>query len=137
VPWNTLPSLAASLTVAGMTTRLQGKRILIVEDEFVAGELLRLCVEREAGVPIGPALTGQTAIDLLIHELPHAALLDVSLIDGSSVRVAGYLEARGVPYAILTGHSAESLPLELRKAPYIGKPVAPGLLMELLEQLLS
>jgi DNA-binding response OmpR family regulator len=94
-------------------------------------------VEREAGVPIGPALTGQNAIDLLSREQPHAALLDVSLIDGSSVRVAGHLEARGVPYAVLTGHDAESLPLELRKAPYLGKPVAPGVLVEMLEQLLG
>jgi DNA-binding response OmpR family regulator len=120
-----------------MKRRLQGKRILIVEDEFVVGELLRTCVEREAGVPIGPALTGKTAIDLLSREQPHAALLDVSLIDGSSVRVAGHLEARGVPYAILTGHSAESLPRELKKAPYLGKPVAPGLLVEMLELLVS
>ena len=120
-----------------MKPRLEGKRILIVEDEFVSGELLRACVEREGGVPIGPALTGQIAIDLLSREQPHAALLDVSLIDGSSVQIAGHLKARGVPYAILTGHSADSLPLELKEAPYLGKPVAPGPLVELMEQLVS
>lgn len=120
-----------------MKPRLQGKRILIVEDEFVVGELLRTCVEREGGVAIGPALTEQIAIDLLSREQPHAALLDVSLIDGSSVQLAGYLEARAVPYAILTGYSVEALPLELKRAPYLGKPVAPGPLVEMMEQLVS
>ena len=120
-----------------MTPRLQGRRILIVEDEFVVGELLRSSVKREAGIPVGPVLTGQAAIDLLRREQLHAALLDVSLLDGSSVQVAKLLEARGVPYAILTGHIADSLPIELKTAPYLEKPIAPGVVIAMLEQLVS
>ncbi len=118
-----------------MNLSLKGKRILIVEDEFVTGELLRSCVEREAGIPIGPAASGQSAIDLLSRERPHAALLDVSLLDGSSVRVARELETCGVPYAVLTGHAADSLPIELRAAPYLEKPIAPGPLIAMLARL--
>jgi DNA-binding response OmpR family regulator len=120
-----------------MKPSLRGKRILIVEDEFVTGELLRSCVEREAGIPIGPASTGQSAIDLLSGEYPHAALLDVSLLDGSSVRVARELETCGVPYAVLTGHAADSLPTELKAAPYLEKPVGPALLIAMLTRLAS
>jgi len=120
-----------------MNPTLRGKRILIVEDEFVTGELLRSCVEREAGIPIGPASSGRSAIDLLSREHPDAALLDVSLLDGSSVEVARQLETCGVPYAVLTGHSAASLPVELKAAPYLEKPVAPGLLIAMLTQLAS
>jgi DNA-binding response OmpR family regulator len=118
-----------------MNPSLKGKRILIVEDEFVTAELLRSCVEREAGIPIGPASTGQSAIDLVSRERPHAALLDVSLLDGSSVQVAHQLEADGVPYAVLTGHSADSLPIELQAAPYLQKPIAPGPLIAMLARL--
>ena len=120
-----------------MNPSLRGKRILIVEDEFVTGELLRSCVEREAGIPIGPASTGQSAIELVSREHPHAALLDVSLLDGSSVRVARQLETCGVPYAVLTGHAAASLPIELQAAPYLEKPVALGPLIALLARLAS
>ena len=118
-----------------MNPSLRGKRILIVEDEFVTGELLRSCVEREAGIPIGPASTGQSAIELVSREHPHAALLDVSLLDGSSVRVARQLETCGVPYAVLTGHAPASLPIELQAAPYLEKPVALGPLIALLARL--
>jgi len=118
-----------------MNPSLRGKRILIVEDEFITAELLRSCVEREAGIPIGPAASGQSAIDLVCREHPHAALLDVSLLDGSSVQVAHQLEARGVPYAVLTGHAADSLPVELQTAPYLEKPITPGPLLALLARL--
>lgn len=118
-----------------MNRSLRGKRILIVEDEFVTGELLRSCVEREAGIPIGPAASGQSAMDLMSREQPHAALLDVSLVDGSSVQVARQLETRGVPYAVLTGHAADSLPIELQAAPYLGKPIAPDLVIATLARL--
>lgn len=120
-----------------MNPSLKGKRVLIVEDEFVTGELIRSCVEREAGIPIGPALTGQSAMDLMSRQQPHVALLDVSLLDGSSVRLARQLETCGVPYAVLTGHAADSLPTELQAAPYLEKPFAPGLLIEILVRLVS
>jgi DNA-binding response OmpR family regulator len=120
-----------------MNSSLRGKRILIVEDEFVTGELLRSCVEGEAGIPIGPAPSGASAIDLMSREHPHAALLDVSLLDGSSVRVARQLETCGVPYAVLTGHAADSLPIELQAAPYLEKPIAPGVLIAMLARLIS
>jgi DNA-binding response OmpR family regulator len=120
-----------------MNPSLRGKRILIVEDEFVTGELLRCCVERKGGIPIGPASTGASAIDLVCRERPHAAVLDVSLLDGSSVQVARQLETCGVPYAVLTGHAAESLPTELQAAPYLEKPIAPGVLIATLARLAS
>jgi hypothetical protein len=61
----------------------------------------------------------------------------VSLVDGSSVGVARHLEACGVPYAVLTGHPAASLPIELQAAPYLEKPIAPGLVIAVLTRLTS
>lgn len=116
---------------------MKGKRILIVEDEFVTGELLRSWIVGAGGVPVGPAFTGRSAVELIARDLPNAALLDVSLLDGSSVQVARDLQARGVPYAILTGHSLRSLPVELRSAPYLEKPVIPEELKAMLGRLLK
>lgn len=120
-----------------MKQRFRGKRVLIVEDEFVTGELLRSWVEGAGGIPVGPALTGEAAVELASHEAPHAALLDVSLLDGSSVGVARHLDACGVPYAVVTGHSANALPQELKKAPYLEKPFTAAALETILEGLLA
>ena len=109
----------------------------LVKMPFVTAELLRSCVEREAGIPVGPASTGRSAVGLVSRGHPDAALLDVSLLDGSSVRVARQLETQGVPYAVLTGHAAASLPIELQGAPYLEKPIAPGLLIAMLARLAS
>jgi CheY-like chemotaxis protein len=119
-----------------MAKALAGKRILIVEDDFVTGELLRLGVERAGGVPLGPVGHGRRAIELAGREAPDAAILDVSLVDGTSIEAAGYLERCGIPYAILTGYSRRSIPSQLRRAPYLEKPVTPDAVLQILHQLL-
>jgi DNA-binding response OmpR family regulator len=120
-----------------MNRGLRGKRVLIVEDEVVTGELLRSCVKGAGGIPIGPAPSGQSAMDSVSRELPDAALLEASLRDGSSVQVARRLETCGVPYAVLTCPTDQSHPIELRRALYLEKPIAPALLAETLERLLD
>ncbi|HLG47753.1 MAG TPA: response regulator [Reyranella sp.] len=120
-----------------MNPSLRGKRILVVEDEFVTGELLRRCIEGAGGIAIGPASTAEAAIDLAVREQPHAVLLDVSLLAGSSVQVVRHLKASGVPYAVLTGHAAASLPAELQAALCLEKPIAPGPLVAVLAGLVS
>lgn len=120
-----------------MNRGLRGKRVLIVEDEVVTGELLRSCVKDARGIPIGPVPSGQSAMDSVSRELPDAALLEASLRDGSSVQVARRLETCGVPYAVLTCPTDQSHPIELRRALYLEKPIAPALLAETLERLLD
>lgn len=80
-----MPRLPDRATVLLRGCLMKGKRNLIVEDVFVTGELLRSWIERAGGLAVGPALTVRSAVELIAHNLPHAALLDVSLLDGSSV----------------------------------------------------
>jgi CheY-like chemotaxis protein len=119
-----------------MAKTLAGRRILIVEDDFVTAELLRLGVERAGGIPLGPVGRGRKAIELAGREAPDAAILDVSLLDGTSIEAARYLERRGVPYAILTGYSRRSIPPQLERAPYLEKPVTPAAVLQVLHDLL-
>ena len=107
-----------------MNPILRSKRVLIVEDEVDTGELIRSCVKGAGGIPIGPALSGKSAMDSMSRELPHAALLEASLRDGSSVQVACHLETCGVPYAVLTSPTANLHPIELREALLLEKPVS-------------
>jgi CheY-like chemotaxis protein len=117
--------------------RLEGQRVLVVEDDFITGELLRISVERAGGSVIGPVADGRLAIAFAARHPPDAALLDVSLADGNSVELARYLGEHRIPYAVLTGHPAAALPTELRSAPHLEKPVAPRVFEEMLAQLLT
>jgi CheY-like chemotaxis protein len=119
-----------------LAAELSDKHILIVEDDFVTGELLRLGVERAGGIPLGPVGSGSAAIELAAREAPDAAILDVSLLDGTSVEAARYLESRGIPYAVLTGYSPRSVPPELQAAPYVEKPVTPQAVLQILREIL-
>jgi hypothetical protein len=50
------------------------------------------------------------------------AFLDVDATNGMTFEVAKALEAKGVPYAFLSGSQPENLPEELRPVPFIPKP---------------
>lgn len=113
-----------------MDTALQGKRILIVEDDFVLAELFRLCIGRAGAHPIGPAASAAEALALAGAQPIDGALLDVSLRGGTSAIVAETLRARGVPVVIVSGHEQEDVPRELRRAPYLTKPITPDALLD-------
>lgn len=83
---------------------IAGKRILIVEDEFLiattAGEML----QELGALVIGPASTVDEALALAEGEGIDAALLDLNLHGASSAPVAARLEARGIPIVFATGY---------------------------------
>jgi len=113
---------------------LRGKRVLIVEDDFVLAELFRLCLDRAGAVPIGPAASATDALALAAAQPIDGAVLDVSLRDGDSVTVSQALCARGVPVVVVSGHEPEEVPDELRRRPYLAKPVTPDALLDIAER---
>jgi DNA-binding response OmpR family regulator len=56
-----------------------------------------------ASLFIGPAGTTQSALKLIEQEPIDCAILDVKLIDGTSVPVAEALAARGIRFVVATG----------------------------------
>lgn len=105
-----------------MSTALAGKRILIVEDEFMIAILLEdMLTELHcsiAGISANPAqaleLIGSTEID--------AAVLDVNLDGDDSFAVAAALVERRIPFIFATGYGASRLPQELAGHPVVQKP---------------
>lgn len=98
---------------------LDGKRILVVEDE----PLIAMMVEdmlAELGAVIGPAGSLAEAL-LLAEEQIDAALLDVNLEGERVYPVAERLTVRGVPFVIATGYGATGNDWQGR-APTIEKP---------------
>lgn len=84
---------------------LEGKRILIVEDEFLIAMTARDMVEEYGAIVIGPAATVRDALALANNENIDVALLDLNLQGQSSAAVAEALDARQIPIVFATGYA--------------------------------
>lgn len=81
---------------------LGSAHVLVVEDEpFIAYDLI-LAVEDAHGSPVGPAATVREALDLIGSHKIDAAILDVTLSDGTVEPVLEALEKKGVPIVLHT-----------------------------------
>ena len=100
---------------------LQGKRVLIVEDEVLLSMMLEDVFSDAGAQVVGPAATVEQAMALIAAEVIDVALLDVFLRDQRSDPVAEILRQRGVPYVLATGYNNPE-GAELASAPTLQKP---------------
>jgi CheY-like chemotaxis protein len=114
---------------AGLSTRggimaelLDGRRILVVEDEPVVALDMSDIVEEFGGVVVGPV--GQLAHGLALAESEElaGAILDVNLGGESSFALADRLFADGVPVILATGYGTNTLPERFVDFPQLAKP---------------
>lgn len=87
-----------------MTEGLRGKRILIVEDEFIVAAMAEDSLMDLGAVIVGPAYRLAEGVRLAQTEAVDAALLDVNLGGERSDGVAAALRERGVPIVFATGY---------------------------------
>lgn len=115
-----------------MTITLQGKRVLLVEDEpIVAMTAEDILCDLGAEV-VGPVAYLEQALQLATSDALDIALLDVNLNGRMSHPVAEALRKRGVPYVVATGYgdiAKESMGLD---APVVTKPYTREILAEAL-----
>ena len=109
---------------------MNGKRVLIVEDDYLTAQGLSHTIADYGFTVVGPVDTADRAVRLIGHEPPDGALLDVRLREGSAVEVAEALQKRGVPFVVMSGYSRDTLPLELKKAPFVAKPMSESELID-------
>jgi DNA-binding LytR/AlgR family response regulator len=103
---------------------LAGLRILIVEDEFLLAMELEMLLQQRGCMVLGPVSSVGQALAALDGEQPDVAFLDVNLKGERATPIAAALQARRVPFVLITGYSALQLTEpELREAPRIDKPV--------------
>jgi CheY-like chemotaxis protein len=103
---------------------LQGKRILLVEDEYVlAMDMQRVFAERGALV-LGPVASVDDALDLIeAGEQIDAAVLDMNLQGEMAFPVADELLERGTPFVFATGYDQSVVPVRYRDIVRCEKPV--------------
>ena len=116
-----------------MTRALQGRRVLVIEDESLVAMLLETILDDMGCAVVGPesniddgllAVTTEGALD--------AALLDVNVAGREVFPVAEALKARGVPFVFSTGYGEAGLPEHWRGHPTIQKPFTEGAIREAL-----
>lgn len=105
------------------TMDLNGKRIVVVEDDYLLAT--ELCRElRDLGATVlGPAPTPFYALQLINRKRIDAAVLDVRLHGTMVFEVADRLVGQGVPILFATGLSREELPGRFRSAELLEKPL--------------
>ena len=81
-----------------------GRRVLVLEDEFlIAADLVQMLEEIGHRV-VGPAARLDAALDLVAAEPIDVAILDLNIGGQRSDPVAAALAARGIPFIFATGY---------------------------------
>ncbi len=114
--------------------RLDGLRVLVVEDNFLLAEVTKGLLEDTGCRVVGP-------VGRLAEGLAHArvepldgAILDINLHGELSFEIAEVLSRRGIPFLFVTGYQDRSMvPPGLRSAPRLDKPVPDERLVEAAE----
>lgn len=125
------------MTALDADNPLNGRRVLVVEDELLVAMDLEWVLRAQGCTVLGPAATVKRAVVLIGEEQPDVALLDLNLGGQSALPVAAVLKARSVPFLVVSGYGENELQApELSPAPRLVKPVNHHQLLHALRRLL-
>lgn len=117
-----------------MEKSLEGRRILVVEDEFLIAMEVEDILRALGAEVVGPFGRLEPALEAVQKEVLDGAVLDVRLGGDTSEQVAAVLVSRDVPVLLTTGYEGEQLPPVLRSLPRLRKPFDERALRDTLEQ---
>jgi CheY-like chemotaxis protein len=117
--------------------RLAGRRILVVEDNFIVAELAEATLKAEGAEIVGPAGTVKDALAFALgKERIDGAVLDINLRGERVYPVADVLRSRGVAIVFLTGYDERDVVPRFADLACLQKPLnSEQLLQALLTQL--
>lgn len=98
-----------------------GLRVLIVEDDEFAAEILCDFIEQQSMVPVGPVPTVGDALQVLDAVSVDAALLNIRLRGEYVFPVCEVLWALRKPFAFVSG-SLSDVPDKFKNVPKLDKP---------------
>jgi CheY-like chemotaxis protein len=109
---------------------LAGRRVLVVEDEYVIARELAQALRSAGAIVVGPVPTVRAALAEINAEAAlDVAVLDLNLRGEASYEVADALDRLGVRYVFTSGYSRSSLPLRYRDRVMCEKPIDLDILM--------
>lgn len=116
---------------------MNGKRILLIEDEALVAMELEAELLAAGCVVVGPAGNIPSAQRLIEEAEIDAALVDANLAGRPVDELAAALKRRGVPFAFATGYGRDGLPQDFRDSPILTKPFSREQMLATVQQLLS
>lgn len=109
--------------------------VFVLEDEALIAMEIEAMLRAAGYRVVGPATSIAEAMQICEALTDGCALLDVNL-DGAAVTpVARLLAERGIPFALVTGYDADSVPEQFRDRIIIRKPFTDADLFTALNQL--
>src|SRR4051812_50170466 len=105
----------------------EGRRVLVVEDEYIVALDLEDTLRALGCEVLGPAASVARALALLARERPDAVTLDLDLLDG--LAVAGAQPLSSMVVAVLAGcayGAGSAAPPALKQAPPLRPPLPRG-----------
>lgn len=113
-------------------SRLDGKRILVVEDEFLLADEIVDWLRLRGAEPIGPAATLPQGLRLIERGVDvDCAVLDINLAGTMVFPLALELQRRGVPLLFASAYAEDVIfPEELKQALRLNKPFSEAQLIK-------
>jgi CheY-like chemotaxis protein len=103
-------------------TTLQGRCVLIVEDEAIVAMLLEDLLQEFGCHAVEIASRVDTALASVTARIFDVAILDVNLKGETSYPVADLLELREIPFLFATGYGIQAIPEKYRRHTVLQKP---------------
>jgi len=100
--------------------------VMILEDNFLVAEMIRLAVEDADLTPLGPARTLEDGRALLGASDLDGAILDIQVGGDHSFPIARALKSSNVPFIFVSGYDRTILPADLESEFLVRKPVLVG-----------
>jgi CheY-like chemotaxis protein len=119
------------------SAELQGRRVLVVEDEFLVAMDIELMLGELGCEVLGPIADLPSALRAAREESLDLALLDVNIAGEPVTGVAEVLAERALPFVFCTGYQVENLPSRYPTAPTLTKPFQMTDLQSALERALA
>jgi CheY-like chemotaxis protein len=116
-------------------TKLEGLRVLVVEDEMMVSMLIEDMLAELGCEVVGPASRLDEAMALAREAEVDCAVLDVNLGGQPIFPVADLLRERGRPFAFATGYGDAGLREADKGSPVLQKPFREGDLARVLGEL--
>jgi CheY-like chemotaxis protein len=116
---------------------LAGRRILVVEDQYLLADDIRRVLERAGAEVIGPVPSLEAGLEAVATTELHAAVLDINLNGSYVFPVAEELARRNIPIVFATGYDEWFVPTAFKGHTRIEKPIDPREIVEALERALA
>lgn len=101
---------------------MTGKRILVIEDEFLIALEITAALEQGGFSSVEQAASEKEALKRITEERWDGVIADANLNGRSIDRIASLLGQRSIPFIVVTGYGKDTLPAAIGAAPVLEKP---------------